>query len=88
MKKSDNTYNDGSIADEFKGKLNTMLIDGELELVENSSFNNCYGSTGSVPVVFNDGNWLYITSEIFRYITSKITLASNPNAVRKALLEK
>lgn len=88
MKQSDNTYNGGSIADEFKNMLNSMLIDGKLELVENSSLNNCYGSTGSVPVIFNDNNWLYITSETFRYIASKITLANNPNAVRKALLEE
>lgn len=88
MKQSDNTYNGGSIAEEFKSKLNAMLIDGELELVENSSLNNCYGSTGSVPVIFNDSNWLYITLETFRYIASKITLASNPNAVRKALFEE
>ncbi|MCM1362238.1 MAG: hypothetical protein NC235_10080 [Clostridiales bacterium] len=40
MKKSDNTYNGGSVAEEFKSKLNSMLIDGELELVENSSLNN------------------------------------------------
>lgn len=88
LKDSDSTYNGGSIADEFKNKLNSMLIDGKLELVENSSLNNCYGSTGSVPVIFNDNNWLYITSETFRYIASKITLANNPNAVRKALLEE
>lgn len=88
MKQSDNTYNGGSIAEEFKSKLNAMLIDSELELVENSSLNNCYGSTGSVPVIFNDSNWLYITLETFRYIASKITLASNPNAVRKALFEE
>lgn len=88
MKDSDNTYNGGSIADEFKNRLNSMLINGELELVENSVLNNCYGSTGSVPVVFNDDNWLYITSETFGYIASKITLANNPNAVRKVLLEK
>ena len=88
MKQSDNTYNGGSIADEFKNRLNSMLIDGKLELVENSSLNNCYGSTGSVPVIFNDNNWLYITSETFKYIASKITLANNPNAVRKALLEE
>lgn len=88
LKDSDNTYNGGSIADEFKNKLNSMLINGELELVENSALNNCYGSTGAVPVVFNDDKWLYITSETFGYIASKITLANNPNAVRKALLEK
>ncbi len=39
-------------------------------------------------VVFNDDNWLYITSETFGYIASKITLANNPNSVHKALLEK
>lgn len=88
LKKSDKTYNGGSIADEFKNKINSMLINCELELVENSALNNCYGSTGSVPVVFNDDKWLYITSETFGYIASKITLANNPNAVRKALLEK
>ncbi len=88
LKESDSTYNGGSIADEFKNRLNSMLINGELELVENSALNNCYGSTGSVPVVFNDNNWLYITSETFGYIASKVTLANNVNAVRKALLEK
>lgn len=87
MKKSDNTYNGGSVAEEFKSKLNSMLIDGELELVENSSLNNCYGSTGSVPIIFNDDSWLYITRETFEYITSNITLANNVNTVRKALLE-
>lgn len=54
LKESDNTYNGGSIAEEFKSKLNTMLVNGEIELVENSSLNNCYGSTGSVPVIFSD----------------------------------
>jgi len=88
LKESDNTYNGGSIADEFRNRLNSMLTDGELELVENSALNNCYGSTGTVPVIFNDDKWLYITSETFGYIASKITLANNPNAVRKALLEK
>jgi len=88
LKESDNTYNGGSVAEEFKNKLNTMLISGELELVENSSLNNCYGSTGTVPVVFNDSNWLYITKETFDFIASKVTLAGNPNAVRKALFEK
>ena len=88
LKKSDSTYNGGSIADEFKNKLNSMLTNGELELVENSALNNCYGSTGNVPVVFNDDKWLYITSETFSYIASKITLANNLNAVRKALFER
>lgn len=88
LKESDNTYNGGSVAEEFKNKLNTMLISGELELVENSSLNNCYGSTGAAPVVFNDSNWLYITKETFDFIASKVTLAGNPNAVRKALFEK
>lgn len=88
LKESDNTYNGGSIADEFKNKLNSMLINGGLELVENSALNNCYGSTGAVPVVFNDDNWMYITPETFGHIASKITLANNPNALRKALLEK
>ena len=88
LKESDNTYNGGSIAEEFKSKLNIMLLNGKLELVENSSFNNCYGSTGSVPVVFNDDKWLYFTSETFEYIASKVTLANNVNSVRKALYEK
>lgn len=65
-----------------------MLTNNELELVENSALNNCYGSTGNVPVVFNDDKWLYITSETFGYITSRVTLANNSNAVRKALFEK
>ncbi len=88
LRESESTYNGGSIADEFKSKMNYMLIKGELELVENSSLNNCYGSTGTVPVVFNDDSWLYITSDTFAHIVSKITLANNSNAVRKALLEK
>lgn len=88
LKESDNTYNGGSVSEEFKSKLNMMILNGEIELVENSSLNNCYGSTGTVPVVFSDDNWLYFPSDTFEYITSKITLANNINAVRKALFEK
>ena len=88
MKESDNTYNGGSISDEFISKINSMLISGKLELVENSSLNNCYGSTGSVPVVFNDDGWLYFTPEAFEYAVSKVALANNANSVRKALLER
>ena len=88
MKESDNTYNGGSISDEFISKINSMLISGKLELVENSNLNNCYGSTGSVPVVFNDDGWLYFTPETFEYAVSKVALANNANSVRKALLER
>lgn len=88
MKESDNTYNGGSISDEFISKINSILVSGKLELVENSSLNNCYGSTGSVPVVFNDDGWLYFTPEAFEYAVSKVALANNANSVRKALLER
>ncbi|MDD6268520.1 MAG: hypothetical protein PUA84_00495, partial [Oscillospiraceae bacterium] len=69
LKESDNTYNGGSVSEEFKSKLNMMILNGEIELVENSSLNNCYGSTGTVPVVFSDDNWLYFPSDTFEYIT-------------------
>lgn len=35
LKESDNTYNGGSVSEEFKSKLNMMILNGEIELVEN-----------------------------------------------------
>ena len=87
IKKSDETYNDGSITEEFKTKLNKFIIDEKIELVENSEINNCFGSSGNVPVVFCDEDWLYFPKEAFEYIVQGMTLANNANAVRKSLDE-
>ena len=88
IQKSERSYNGGNIAEEFQEKLNTMLLNQELELVENSCLNQCYGTSGTVPILYHDGNWLYFPSETFEYLASKITLANCVGNVRKALKEK
>ena len=88
IQKSERSYNGGSIVEEFQEKLNTMLLSQELELVENSCLNQCYGTSGTVPILYHDGNWLYFPSETFEYLASKITLANCVGNVRKALKEK
>lgn len=88
IKKSDKIYNNGSVAEEFKTKLNQMIVREEIELVENSEMNNCFGSSGNMPVVFYDDNWLYFPKETFEYIVSKMALADNGNAIRKSLDEE
>jgi len=88
IQESERSYNGGSIAEEFQEKLNTMLLNQELELVENSCLNQCYGTSGTVPILYHDGNWLYFPSETFEYLASKITLANCVGNVRKALKEK
>ena len=45
IQESERSYNGGSIAEEFQEKLNTMLLNQELELVENSCLNQCYGTS-------------------------------------------
>ena len=88
IQESERSYNGGSIAEEFQEKLNTMLLNQELELVENSCLNQCYGTSGTVPILYHDGNWLYFPSETFEYLASKIALANCVGNVRKALKEK
>ena len=88
IQKSERSYNGGSIVEEFQEKLNTMLLSQELELVENSCLNQCYGTSGTVPILYHDGNWLYFPSESFEYLAPKITLANCVGNVRKALKEK
>ena len=85
LKVSDKRYNGGSIAAEFQTQLNQMLMGGQLELVQNSSMNGCYGTTGTKPVVFHDAQWLYIPAETFAAICEKLTLANTVGSVRKAL---
>lgn len=88
IQESECTYNGGSIAEEFQEKLNTMLVNRELELVENSCLNQCYGTSGTVPILYHDENWLYFPAETFEYLASKVTLANCVGNVRKALKEK
>ena len=88
IQESERSYNGGSIAEEFQEKLNAMLVNRELELVENSCLNQCYGTSGTVPILYHDENWLYFPSETFEYLASKVTLANCVGNVRKALKEK
>lgn len=81
-------YNGGEVTDEFKMKLNQMISKGEIELVENSSMNNCFGATGKNPIVFIDDDWLYMVKETFDAIMKKIKLASTAVAVKEALNDK
>ena len=87
IKRSDDTYNGGDITEEFKRVLNKTIIDGEIELVENSAINNCYGSSGTKPVVFCDDNWLYFPKETFEYLVPKVTLANNSLSIKNSLYE-
>ena len=88
IQESERSYNGGSIAEEFQEKLNAMLVNRELELVENSCLNQCYGTSGTVPILYHDENWLYFPAETFEYLASKVTLANCVGNVRKALKEK
>ena len=88
MKRSDDTYNGGSIVEEFKVKLNQLIVKEEIELVENSEMNNCFGSSGKRPIVFCDDDWLYFPKETFEFIVHDITLASNGNMIRRSLDEE
>ena len=88
IQESERSYNGGSIAEEFQEKLNAMLVNRELEFVENSCLNQCYGTSGTVPILYHDENWLYFPAETFEYLASKVTLANCVGNVRKALKEK
>ena len=88
FKKSQKSYNGGDVIKEFQIVLNKMILNDNIELVENSSMNNCYGSTGTKPVIFNDNKWLYFTNEAFEAVAEKVTIAGNSCALRKILNEE
>lgn len=89
---SEEIDNYNTIEKDFINVINNSILsdnpDEKIELVYHSKLSGCYGETNNYPVIYRDGNKLFIHDDVFEVLASRMTITDTNCHIRKALNKK